>query len=241
MAIPVIYPTISVLCFRQGQYFEFQPAATNSPTSWAAVGLPDDMTINAETGLIAGTSMGIGVYDVTLTATNGDGISAEFFFPIVLLESGGVLDEAIELDVDLDTGAVTRFNSSESKPVFYAKSGDRLLISIGFKKQTYYQTVLMREIKFALKEYEPERLILLSEGDYILSRSGLRYLILVDFSKVKMRASLSNNEADKGTAYKAICELQWSWDRDGFGVGEIVTLSRASQTFEVHAERRIAR
>lgn len=185
--------------------------------------------------------MGIGVYDVTLTATNASGTSAEFFFPIVLLESNGFLDEAIELDIDLNTGAVTRLNKAEADPVLFAKSDDRVLVSVGFKKGEEYQTVLMREVKFALKEFEPEKTVVLSDGIFALSRSGFRYLVIIHFDKIKLRASLSNYERAKGTYYHGLGEIRWSWDRDFLTPGDTITLERASQTFDTRIERPILR
>ena len=39
MAVPVIDPNTSILAYRLGEYFAYQPSATNNPTSWAATGL----------------------------------------------------------------------------------------------------------------------------------------------------------------------------------------------------------
>ncbi len=48
MAIPIINPTQSVLGYKQWEYFEFQPFATNNPTRWRANNpLPDGLTLDA--------------------------------------------------------------------------------------------------------------------------------------------------------------------------------------------------
>jgi len=53
--------------------FSYQIAATNSPTSYNATGLPAGLSINTKTGLISGTPTTTGVYTVTLDATNSSG------------------------------------------------------------------------------------------------------------------------------------------------------------------------
>jgi PKD repeat protein len=59
-----------------GVDFSFQVTASNSPTTYAASGLPAGLAINSSTGLITGnvpTSLAAGSYTATLTATNAGG------------------------------------------------------------------------------------------------------------------------------------------------------------------------
>ncbi|HYC37567.1 MAG TPA: putative Ig domain-containing protein [Usitatibacter sp.] len=56
-----------------GQAFSYQIAASNSPTSFGASGLPPGLTLNTGTGLISGTPTTGGVFPVALTATNAAG------------------------------------------------------------------------------------------------------------------------------------------------------------------------
>ena len=56
-----------------GVAFSYQIAATNSPTSFNATGLPTGLTINTGTGLISGTPTAVGVSNVSLSATNAGG------------------------------------------------------------------------------------------------------------------------------------------------------------------------
>ncbi|MGB6746013.1 MAG: choice-of-anchor D domain-containing protein, partial [Terracidiphilus sp.] len=56
-----------------GSSFSYQIAATNSPTSYGATGLPAGLTLNSTTGLISGTLTAAGTSAVTLTATNSGG------------------------------------------------------------------------------------------------------------------------------------------------------------------------
>src|ERR1700678_1772902 len=56
-----------------GSTFSYQVAATNTPTSYAATGLPGGLSVNTATGLISGTPTSAATDTVTLSATNGSG------------------------------------------------------------------------------------------------------------------------------------------------------------------------
>jgi hypothetical protein len=56
-----------------GSAFTYQIAATNSPTSYGATGLPTGLSVNITTGVISGTSSGTGVSMVTVSAINNAG------------------------------------------------------------------------------------------------------------------------------------------------------------------------
>jgi hypothetical protein len=56
-----------------GGEFSFQITATNSPTSYAASGLPPGLVLDTTTGLISGTAVTAGTYNVTVSATNAGG------------------------------------------------------------------------------------------------------------------------------------------------------------------------
>jgi len=58
---------------RQGQAFTYQIAASNSPTSFGATGLPSSLSVNTVNGLISGTASSLGTSSVTITASNASG------------------------------------------------------------------------------------------------------------------------------------------------------------------------
>lgn len=55
------------------ELFSYQVQANNSPTSYAASGLPPGLTINTASGVISGTPTTPGSYNVSLTASNAGG------------------------------------------------------------------------------------------------------------------------------------------------------------------------
>jgi hypothetical protein len=63
-------------------------AATGSPTSYTATGLPPGLTLNPLTGAINGTPTTAGTYVVTITATNGNGTGTATL-TITIASAGG--------------------------------------------------------------------------------------------------------------------------------------------------------
>ncbi len=81
--IPVI-TSANMTTTTAGGAFTYTIIATNSPTSFAATGLPAGLTVNTTTGVISGTPTATGTSSVTLTATNSSGTSAQFTLTLVV-------------------------------------------------------------------------------------------------------------------------------------------------------------
>jgi len=73
---PVITSSLSV-SFAQGATVGYDIVATHTPTSYDATGLPSGLAINTATGHITGSVSTIGVYDISITATNAFGYDTE--------------------------------------------------------------------------------------------------------------------------------------------------------------------
>ena len=72
MAPPVITSPLAATG-TVGVALSYQITASNGPTSFNATGLPAGLTVNTSTGLISGTSTGVGIFTVTISATNAGG------------------------------------------------------------------------------------------------------------------------------------------------------------------------
>lgn len=87
-AIPSIYSAATASGV-SGQAFTYQIAATNSPTSFNATGLPGGLSVNTTSGLISGTPAAAGNSTITLTATNTAGSGNATLALTVTAPSGG--------------------------------------------------------------------------------------------------------------------------------------------------------
>ena len=82
-AAPVITSDTSITV-NEKESFEYDIVAENTPTSYAAVGLPEGLTIDPTTGIITGKPTVPGSYKVTLEATNAVGTGTETLDIIVV-------------------------------------------------------------------------------------------------------------------------------------------------------------
>ncbi len=87
---PIVAPVISSASTASGvvsQAFSYQIAASNSPASFAATGLPTGLSVNTSTGLISGTPTAAGTSNATISATNPAGTGSAAL--TVTVTSGG--------------------------------------------------------------------------------------------------------------------------------------------------------
>ncbi len=70
---PPVIATPPDVTITRGQFFRYQIDATNSPTNYAATGLPPGLGVNATSGLLSGTPTTTGTFAANLTVTNGGG------------------------------------------------------------------------------------------------------------------------------------------------------------------------
>lgn len=72
-----------------GQAFSYQIVASNTPTSFAATGLPAGLRVNTATGLISGTPTSAALSSVTISATNATGTGTATLTITITLNGGG--------------------------------------------------------------------------------------------------------------------------------------------------------
>jgi hypothetical protein len=244
MPAPIIDTTTSVLGFRQGEHWQFQPATTNAPapTSWAWAGLPDGVSANTTTGKITGPATVPGVYLARVTATNGDGTSAPLVVPIGIFERRLADDGAVLVNCDVRTGLVYPHgvaNWKSGEPVIYAKSGDHVVIDVGFTADGG-ESMLMIDptwLQIVLKETDPRGPIDLSDGQFTTMGEWdrTRYRVVCYLDDAKVRRALRKYEGEGGTEFGALTEIKW---QQTFFLTEGSTdIHRSSRTFETRLTR----
>src|SRR5215210_7336697 len=244
MAIPVINTTTSILAYKQWETWEYQPYATNTPMSWSSGPLPAGMILTAATGKISGAAQKPGIYLVPLTATNASGNSDPLVLTIGIEPAAVAPDAKLDVTVEVDTGEVKvvsysaqtqsqSANTTTPAPLLSVKEDDDLIMRIFFLKGGGVIDLNLTSLKFAVKELEPESALDLSTPAFAKLGSGAStcFLLHVKFDGDLLASSLGNYEADQGTFFDALAEIE-RVETNPETVGP-VELRRSSQTFRV--------
>jgi hypothetical protein len=245
MAIPVINTTTSILAYKQWEVWAYQPYATNSPTSWSSGPLAPGLTLDAVTGKITGRGEVPGVYLAELIATNVNGASAPLVLTIGIEPASVTPDSKHEMAIDLGSGQVSLLSYSVQSPtsqptgapLISVKEDDDLLLRILFLKGGNVIDLDLTSLKFAVKELEPESVLVLSTPTFEKQGTGSNagFLLHVKFNGDLLASSLSNYEEEGGTFFDALAELEWvQTNTETIGP---VELRRSSATFRVRIER----
>ncbi|MBC8010405.1 MAG: lamin tail domain-containing protein, partial [Burkholderiales bacterium] len=92
-----------------GQSFTYQIAASNTPTSFTATGLPAGLAVNTSTGLVTGTPTAAGASSVTISATNTTGTGSATLALTITTGGGGAPTGGYT--VDFEDGNKTAYAS----------------------------------------------------------------------------------------------------------------------------------
>jgi Putative Ig domain len=87
ISTPVITSTLTATG-TAGIAFSYQITATSNPTSYDAIDLPGGLTLGPIPGLISGTPTGVGIFPVTISATNASGTGYATLTLTISFESG---------------------------------------------------------------------------------------------------------------------------------------------------------
>lgn len=98
-----------------GNAFSYAITATNGPTSFSAASLPAGLSVDTNTGAIAGTPTAIGATDATISATNAGGTGAATL-RITIAPSGPPAVTATASQNPVRTGRAVTFTATASHP-----------------------------------------------------------------------------------------------------------------------------
>ncbi|HTX35795.1 MAG TPA: putative Ig domain-containing protein, partial [Bryobacteraceae bacterium] len=104
-----------------GTVFSYQIAATNSPTSYAATGLPSGLSVSSTSGLISGTPTAAGTSTVSLSATNSTG-TGNATLTVTVTAAAPVITSATTASGTVGTAFSYQIAATNS-PTSYAATG----------------------------------------------------------------------------------------------------------------------
>ena len=256
MSAPIINPTTSILGFKLGETWEYQPflSGAGGTVTWACTGLPAGMSIDTSTGLISGAATVAGVFNATLGASDTvNGAAVPIPLTIGIEPASTSSGEGIGLFVDVISRQVTLNGPAvpDGQPLFSVKQGDSVLFKVQFQMGgTVVDRGTLGRLDFVLKELEPDVDIVTgggaptgSDGTPMAqtgSGSSATYIIAVVFDSELLTAALANYESDQGTSFTGLAQLKWTETNTTSGprVGA-ATLSLSSQTFLVQVVRNL--
>ena len=107
-----------------GTVFSYSITASNSPTSYAAAGLPSGLSINTSTGVISGTPITAGISSVTISATNAGGTGTKVLTITITaaISPAPVISSAATASGTVGTAFSYSITASNS-PTSYAATG----------------------------------------------------------------------------------------------------------------------
>lgn len=143
--------------------------------------------------------------------------SAACVFTMGIEASSDDLTSDLTATLDLDTRELAFDNlaapdssATTVQPLFSAKRGDTLVLTLRFVKSGTVCDLSLASLKFGLKEVDPDNLIL-ETTTWAKTGSGTdaRYRIPITFTGDAMESTLSNYEGDQATYFAALGEIEW--------------------------------
>lgn len=151
--IPVIQPPLTASAVR-GQAFSYMIDATNDPTSFDAMPLPDGLQIDQESGEISGAPVKAGTYVIALSATNDYGTGTASLMlvvtkrlepPLFYGEPGAdaILGQDFVYDIEA-TGDPTGYGASKLPRGLKFDSADGEIYGAPLKTGTFHVAISAR-------------------------------------------------------------------------------------------------
>jgi len=231
---PTIDTRTSEQSWLTGRPQEWQPSATNSPTSWSATGLPSGVSINTSTGLVSGTPTTRGVALASIIAANAHGDSDALLVPFSVRGSAGISQDpadqlALIIDFDLTTNEISipgidppaaidveqlateTATTRIKREMMRVKSGEVFPILVGFKRNGVLQDISVNTLELAARENEPEQPYEITQDSTAVTKVGsgedTRFRTSLSIPEDLLESVFSNFEDDNGTQAGLLAEI----------------------------------
>jgi len=197
--------------------------------TWTSSALPPGLTLNPVTGAIGGAGITAGVYVVGLQVTNTNGTSAAVYITIGIAPAAYSNHSGVDMTVDVGTGKVTLPDG------LVIKEDDDLLFYITFVRNgNVIDLGTLTAMNLSLKEFAPDVTLLVGNTfNKTGSGSSTVYILYAKIESDALKASMTNYEADSGTMFDSLAELQWIEPNATSGPTGPSTLRRSSGIFNM--------
>lgn len=256
---PTIDSRTSEQAWLTGRPQEWQPYATESPTSWSATGLPSGVSIDTSTGLVSGTPTSRGVAIASIVATNAHGDSAPLLVPFSVRGGAGLSQDPLDqlamlMDFDLTTNEVTipgidppaaigveelaqeTVTTRIKRELMRVKSGEFFPILVGFTRNGVLQDINANRIELSARENEPEESYEITQDSSSVTKVGsgedTRFRTNLYIPEELLEAVFSNFEDDNGTQAGLLAEISAAISATAF---DWTTEEKSSSSFNINS------
>lgn len=238
MSLPVIDDTQSILGYKQGESWTFQPGIfiQSGTLHVSATGLPSGITISSTTGLITcdGTTVP-GVYVIGVRADDGTNYTDPSYFTVGIEAStdisAGSSDAGIDVDIDVITREATLrgVTVEDGEPLLTLKADDVVLFNFRFFKSGVQLDPNCSDVVIAWKTVETnETLIESTAFDAVSSGASAYFRVPVAITGDALTNAHSEAEADDGTSEIDVkTEVQWKQTVSIDGITELITTTKS--------------
>ena len=238
MSLPVIDTAQSILGYKQGEGWTFQPGIFISAGTLhvAATGLPTGITISSTTGLLTcdGTTPA-GVYVIGVRADDGSLFTSASYFTVGIEAtteiSAGSSDAGIDIDIDVITRKATLrgVTIADGEPMLSLKQDDVVLFNVRFFKYGIQLDPSCSEVLITWRKPDEQSILVESANfDDVNSGATAYFQVPVAIAGTALDSALEEGAGEEAPGYiDADTEIQWKQTVSIDGITELVTTTES--------------
>lgn len=231
---PRVWARQTVFALQVGQDFTYQLLASGFPDRWIINSiLPTGIVFDSQKGILSGSGLLPGVWELQFFAKNEFGESDPLFLTFAIFQFGGASYYSKNAKINPSTWAVSFEDPVTGVPVASSgvRHGDLVTFRISFEPSSAALNNIISG-KFSLKGMDTDAAFIVTENSdfYAITSMGSsakEYYINVDFGNPALLSFLGDYEAEAGTRANCICEFEFISPKDprvGGGINKITTL-----------------